>query len=65
MAKTMTVRPAREDLVVRMPERGFRMLDAAGEEVPRNGYWNNRLRDGDVVKSKVPAKKPAANKEAN
>lgn len=49
MANMMTVRPARENLLVRQPERDGDPLPAEGASVPRNAYWLARLRDEDVV----------------
>jgi hypothetical protein len=46
--------------VVRIP-RTFAALAAEGEEVPANGFWIQRLAQGDVVSATAPA---AANTES-
>ena len=56
MRTEMFVKPA-PGLLVRHPNT--KKLDPDGETVPRNAYWNRRLKDGDVVKAK-PLKKAAA-----
>lgn len=49
----MFVKPG-EGLTVREPV-SLRILPAEGQEVPENGFWMRRLRDGDVVETKPPA----------
>lgn len=46
---TLKVKPATPDLIVRMPEKNFQPLPAAGDEVPDNSYWRRRLHDSDVL----------------
>ena len=53
MKDTMYVKPA-EGLIVRDPVTK-EALPEEGREVPRNQYWNRRLRDKDVLPAK-PAK---------
>ncbi|SDR52903.1 hypothetical protein [Paraburkholderia tuberum] len=45
------VRPLRGDVL--MPERGFRKMKGAGERVPRNTYYENLLRFGDIAQEPV------------
>lgn len=46
---------------VRMPERNFRPMDAAGALVPRNDFYERLLIGGDVVECDPPnADEPAA-----
>lgn len=52
----MQVKPA-PGLRIRDPEKGD-YLPEAGREVPNTQYWQRRLRDGDVVAAKAPAKPP-------
>lgn len=54
----LSVRPAREGLVIRDP-RTKRPLPAEGGEVPDTTYWRRRLRSGDVVELQPP-RVPAA-----
>lgn len=54
---TLKIKPAMPDLIVRMPEKNFQPLPAAGDEVPDNSYWQRRLHDGDVVLVEVPVVK--------
>jgi hypothetical protein len=42
-------------LQIRDPETN-RLLPPEGAEVPENGFWMRRLRDGDVVADKPPPK---------
>ena len=49
----MFVKPA-EGLTVREPV-SRRILPVEGQEVPENGFWMRRLRDGDVVEAEPPA----------
>lgn len=54
----MYVKPA-QGLVIRDPDLKD-LLPEAGREVPESGYWQRRLRDGDVVAAsaaEVPNKK--------
>lgn len=62
MASTLTLKPARPDLIVRNPEGGFAPLARDGETVADTDYWRRRLRDGDVIEIKAleKPKKPAA-----
>lgn len=46
---TVFVKP-RPGFVVRMPERAMAKLPEAGGTVPLDGYWQARLRDGDVTR---------------
>lgn len=56
----MHVKPA-PGMTIINPERGYRPLFEAGEMVPRNGYWINRLEEGGVVLAPEPAEPaPAA-----
>lgn len=43
---------------VRQPDRGFRLLDPAGEFVVKSGFWLRRLADGEVEESAPPAPEP-------
>ncbi len=73
--RTAFLRPAVVDgapLKIRMPDEPTRHLSEDGELVALNGYWRNRLRDGDVLKGEAPktksappaaSSKPAAKKE--
>ena len=54
--KKLFLKPAREGLVVRDPANG-RPLPPEGEAVAPSSYWDRRLADDDVVKTKP---KPAA-----
>lgn len=47
---TVFVKP-RPGFVVRMPERAMAKLPDAGGAVPLDGYWQARLRDGDVTRA--------------
>jgi len=53
--RTIFIKPARRDLVVRDPATA-EALPAEGALRPRSSYWMRRLRDGDVVEAK-PAKR--------
>lgn len=44
-----------ENLIVRDPIDPRRVLPAEGAEVPDTQYWNQRLRDGDVIADSAPA----------
>lgn len=46
--KTVKIKPAHKDLIVRDPETR-RPLAARGEEKPLNAYWARRLQAGDCV----------------
>lgn len=46
-ANTLHLKPA-SGLLVRHPD-DMRELEAAGEHVPNNGYWQRRLSDGECV----------------
>lgn len=48
------VKPA-PDRAVPVPEKGGQLLDAQGEWVPRDAYWQRRLNDQDVIKADPPA----------
>jgi hypothetical protein len=63
MSETVYVRPA-AGLKIRMPERGFAHLPEEGRQVPLDGYWRARLRDGDVVLASDPAAAPAKKPKA-
>jgi hypothetical protein len=52
---TLNIKPAKENLIVRMPEKNNQPLPATGCEVPDNNYWRRRLHDGDVVQIEAPA----------
>lgn len=55
----MFVKPA-PGLVIRDPDLRD-LLPDAGREVPDSGYWQRRLRDGDVIAAAPPADtEPAA-----
>lgn len=53
-ARTLTVKPA-PGLIIRDPRNG-QPLPEAGGEVPDNGHWQRRLRDGDVLPITAPKK---------
>ena len=42
------------------PEKGYKLLPAAGGLVPNNAYWQRRVIDEDVIKTKAPEEVPAA-----
>lgn len=48
----------KKPLQVRDPQSG-EFIPRDGKSVPRNPYWQRRLRDGDVVLCDAPAAKPA------
>jgi len=63
--KQVHVRPARPDLIVRIPGRPNEVLPTEGMTVPitaADPYWQRRIDDGDVIVTKAPAK-AAAKKE--
>lgn len=60
--RTETVKPAREGLKVRDPERGNH-LPEAGASVPLTSYWLRRLRDRDVVPVTLPTQPAATSKK--
>lgn len=63
MSKIVRVKPAGHNLV-RNPDAAMRHLDPAGEVIELNGYWRNRIKDGDVVIVDVPpADVPAKEKK--
>ena len=55
----INVKPA-PGILVRIPERDWRPMDAAGEAVPDTYYWLRRLADGDVVRVEEAPAAPAA-----
>lgn len=42
------------------PEKGYKLLPKEGGLVPNNAYWQRRLKDEDVIKTKEPKEAPAA-----
>ena len=60
--KTLFLKPARDDLVVRNPANR-EALPAEGKSMPDTPYWRRRLKDRDVVETKPP-KPVAKDKEA-
>lgn len=42
------------------PEKDYQLLPKEGGLVPNNAYWQRRLKDEDVIKSKAPEEGPAA-----
>lgn len=36
------------------PEKGYQLLPKEGGFVPNNAYWQRRLKDEDVIKTKAP-----------
>lgn len=62
--KTLYVKPARPDLVVRDPRTKNKLPAETGTRVPRTSYWRRRLAKGDVVETRAPAKPKAAAKPA-
>lgn len=53
-ARTLTLKPS-PGLIVRDPKTG-EPLPETGRDVPDNGYWQRRLRDGDVQLVTAPDK---------
>lgn len=60
MSKTLFLKPADPDLIVRDPDKR-RALPVDGAEVPNTTYWQRRLKDGDVIKTSRP--KPVSKKK--
>lgn len=61
MSERIYVKPANDKTIVRMPEKDFKHMPAAGAWVRRNAYYIRRMNEGSVVSAKPPAKvKPAA-----
>ena len=54
MAPTMYVKPAREGLIVRQPERNYQPLPSEGARVEVAAYWMAQIRDGAVVEIDPP-----------
>lgn len=48
--RTLHVKPAKPDLIVRRPASPYNPLPAEGAEVPDEQYWRRRLACGDVVR---------------
>lgn len=42
------------------PEKGYQLLPKEGGFVPNNAYWQRRVIDEDVIKTKAPEEVPAA-----
>jgi hypothetical protein len=59
MTNKLFIKPAVEGSVVRQPDRAMKPLDAAGEWVVDNEFWQRRLLLKDVVEAKPP-KEPKA-----
>ena len=61
---SLFVRPARQGLIVPMPERDFAHMPATGATIDdRKPYWRRLLKDGDVVRSRRA--RPAKPKNPN
>jgi len=60
--RTIFIKPARRELIVRDPATA-EALPAEGACRPRSSYWMRRLRDGDVVEAK-PAKRARKSEES-
>jgi len=58
------VKPAKEEVLVRNPERN-RHLKVAGEFVTKDAYWFRRIQDGDVNEIKGDALKALLKKIAD
>ena len=54
MTPTMYVKPAREGLVVRQPERNYAPLPPDGAVVEVSAYWMTQIRDGAIVETDAP-----------
>lgn len=61
MSNRIFIKPANSDVQVRNPDRNGEHLPVDGAEVERSTYWIRRLKDGDVIESKLAKK--SANKE--
>lgn len=57
--KTLKLKPASKDVIVRDPRTGRALADR-GEEKPDTTYWRRRLRDGDVIDMNAKAPEPKA-----
>ena len=64
IVKTIFIKPAHPDLIVRDPMTK-QPLPVEGKEVTDNTYWCRRLRDGDVVKAKPPKKTAGSTTNSN
>lgn len=58
----LKVKPANENIIVRMPEKQYQALPIDGDEVPNNSYWQRRLKDGDVERVTRKASRKAETK---
>lgn len=58
----LKIKPANENIIVRMPEKQYQALPIDGDEVPNNSYWQRRLKDGDVERVTRKASRKAETK---
>lgn len=64
-ANSIFVKPAREGLIVRRPERNYEPIPAGGASVPNNSYYLRRLEANEIVECERPVKTKARARSAS
>lgn len=60
----ITIKPSRKDLLVPNPDNQNKPLSEDGETVADSRYWKRRLKEGDVVKTKLVTKDTSKSKKS-